>query len=96
MVGCEQVISLSQDKGLRILKFCFMLWTDEREPTIKYCTGRQIDVVQKTPEYRTLDEIDGRPMEFEWNIFQGFTTLQLCSKVPEFLSNMSTEPEDFT
>ena len=26
----------------------------------------------------------------------GFTTLQLCNKVQEFLSNMSTEPEDFT
>ena len=24
-----------------------MLWKDEREPTIKYCMGRQIDVVQK-------------------------------------------------
>ena len=31
-----------------------------------------------------------------WNIFPGFTTLQLCNKVQEFLSNMSTEPEDFT
>ena len=28
--------------------------------------------------------------------FPGFTTLQLCNKVQEFLSNMSTEPEDFT
>ena len=34
-------------------------------------------------------------MEFEWNIFPGFTTLQLCNKVQEFLSKMS-EPEDFT
>ena len=35
-------------------------------------------------------------MEFEWNIFPGFTTLQLYNKVQEFLSNMSVEPEDFT
>ena len=35
-------------------------------------------------------------MEFEWNIFPGFTTLQLCYKVREFLSKMSVEPEDFT
>ena len=33
-------------------------------------------------EYRTLDKIDSEPMEFEWNIFPGFTTLQLCSKSP--------------
>ena len=34
-------------KGLRILSFCIVPWKDEREPTIKYCMGRQIDVVQK-------------------------------------------------
>ena len=34
-------------KGLRIFRFCAMPWKDEREPTIKYCLGGQIDVVQK-------------------------------------------------
>ena len=33
-------------KGLRVFRFCIMPWKDEREPTIKYCMGRQIDVVQ--------------------------------------------------
>ena len=51
---------------------------------------------KSSSRYRTLDTIDGGPMEFEWNIFPGFTTLQLCHKVRELLSNMSTEPEDFT
>ena len=35
-------------------------------------------------------------MEFEWNIFPGFTTLQLCNKVQEFLSKKSIQPVDFT
>ena len=35
-------------------------------------------------------------MEFEWNIFPGFTTLQLCYKVQEFMSKMSIQIEDFT
>ena len=35
-------------------------------------------------------------MEFEWNIFPGFTTLQLCSKVQELLSRLSVTPEKFT
>ena len=43
-----------------------------------------------------LDRIDGEPMEFEWNIFPGFTSLQLCCKVQKFLSKMSEEPEKFT
>ena len=34
-------------EGLRIFRFCIVPWKDERETTIKYCMGRQIDVVQK-------------------------------------------------
>ena len=34
-------------KGLRIFRFCIVPWKDEREPAIKYCMGRQIDVVHK-------------------------------------------------
>ena len=33
-------------------------------------------------------------MEFEWNIFPGFTTLQLCNKVHEFMSKMG-DPSEF-
>ena len=50
---------------------------------------------KSSSQYRALDTIDGEPMEFEWNIFPGFTTLQLCNKVQEFLSKMSEEPEEF-
>ena len=35
-------------------------------------------------------------MEFERNIFPGFTTLQLCNKVQELMSKMSEKPEEFT
>ena len=51
---------------------------------------------KSSPQYRALDTIDGEPTEFEWNIFPGFTTLQLCHKVQEFLSKMSEKPEEFT
>ena len=42
-----------------------------------------------------LDRIDGEPMEFEWKYFPGFTTLQLCNKVHEFMTKMSEKPEEF-
>ena len=35
-------------------------------------------------------------MEFEWNIFPRFTTLQLCHKVQELLSRLSVTPEKLT
>ena len=64
-----------------------MPWKDEREPTIKLCM--RLTGFKSSPEYRALDKFDGEPMEFEWNIFPGFTTLQLCNKVQEFMSQMS-------
>ena len=45
---------------------------------------------------RHMDRIDGEPNEFEWNIFPGFTTLQLCHKVQDLLSRLSVTPEKFT
>ena len=33
-------------------------------------------------------------MEFEWNIFPGFTTLQLVKEVQKFMNKMS-DPEQF-
>ena len=35
-------------------------------------------------------------MEFEWNIFPGFNTLQLSQEVQELLSRFSVTPEKFT
>ena len=39
----------------------------------------------KTRMDKNLHRIDGEPMEFEWNIFQGFNTLQLSEEVKSLL-----------
>ena len=46
--------------------------------------------------YRDYDAITGESTEFEWNIIQGFTTLQLCDKISDLLSYMGQTPETFT
>ena len=64
------------------------------------CLGR----VHQHPEsnnasdksYRDYDGINGEPTEFEWNIFPGFTPLQLCGKVIDLLSRLGETPETFT
>ena len=40
---------------------------------------------KSSQEYRNFDRVDGEPMEFEWNIFQGFNTLQLSEEVKSLL-----------
>ena len=45
---------------------------------------------------RNFDRIDGEPMEFEWNIFPGFNTLQLSEEVKRLLLRLDETPENFT
>ena len=46
--------------------------------------------------YRDYDAFNGDPTEFEWNIFPGFTTLQLCDKINDLLSDLGQTPDTFT
>ena len=65
-----------------------------QNPTSNTVWERQLGWFKDSWQYRTLDTIDGEPMEFEWNIFPGFTTLQLVHKVHKLMSKMG-KPEQF-
>ena len=56
----------------------------------------QIEWITTSQSYRDYDGISGEPTEFEWNIFPGFTTLQLCGKINDPLSRLGETPETFT
>ena len=56
---------------------------------------KRIEWIITDKSYRDYDGINGEPTEFEWNIFPGFKTLQLCSKVTDALSNLGETPETF-
>ena len=44
--------------------------------------------VRAERNYRDFEIISGESAEFEWNIFPGFTTLQLCDKINDLLSSI--------
>ena len=52
--------------------------------------------IRSEKSYRDYDGINGESTEFEWNIFPGFTTLQLCNKISDILSHMGQTPAIFT
>ena len=52
--------------------------------------------IRSEKSYRDYDAVTGESTEFEWNIFPGFTTLQLCDKINDLLSNLGQTPETFT
>ena len=96
MVSDEEVISLAHAKVSVFSDSVLCLGQTHQNPQSNTAWERQLTWIKSSSQYRTLDTIDGEPMEIEWNIFPGFTTLQLCNKVQEFLSKMSDRPEEFT
>ena len=55
----------------------------------------KIDWFQNSLQYRELDRIDGEPMEFQWNIFPGFTTLQILFEIQNMMTEVKCEPHQF-
>ena len=52
--------------------------------------------IRSEKSYSDYDSINGESTEFEWNIFPGFDTLQLCDKISDLLSYLGRTPETFT
>ena len=44
---------------------------------------------------KDLNRIDGKPTEFEWKIFTGFTTLDFLEKIQDLMEDQKCEPEQF-
>ena len=94
LVNDEEVISLSRAKFSVFSDSVLCLGKVNQNPTSNTAWEEQLGWFKDSPQYRTLDTIDGEPMEFEWNIFTGFTTLQLVDEVEKFMNKMS-DPAQF-
>ena len=81
-------------KGLRFSDSVLSLGKMHQSPQSNTVWEDKLTLFESSSQHRTLDTIDGEPMEFEWNIFQGFTTLELVREVQKFMSRMG-ELEQF-
>ena len=52
--------------------------------------------VRAERSFRDYEDVSGESTEFEWNIFPGFTSLQLCDKISNLLSCLGQSLETFT
>ena len=84
--GDETVINLQSTKV-----YVFLQHLDSNDAWKNRIAG-----VKAEKSYRDYDAINGESTEFEWNIFPGFTTLQLCGKINNLLSDLGKTPETFT
>ena len=85
LIGDEQVISLQRTKVYVFSDSVLCLGKIHEIPRANTAWEERLAWFKSSPEYRNLDRIDGEPIEFEWNIFPGFTTLQLSHKDQELL-----------
>ena len=94
LVNDEEVISLSDAKVYVFSDSVLCLGKMNQNTLSNIVRERQLEWFKDSSQYRKLDTIDGEPMEYERNIFPGFSTLELVREVQGFMSNMG-EPEQF-
>ena len=85
LIGDEQVISLQRTEVHVFSDSVLCLGKILENPQSNGAWEDRLGWFNTSQEYRDLDRIDGEPVEFEWNIFPGFNTLQLSQEVKELL-----------
>ena len=96
MIGDETVINLQRTKVYVFSDSVLCFGKDSSTSESNEAWKKMIEWIITDKSYKDYDGINGEPTEFEWNIFPGFTTLQLCGKVNDLLSDLGQTPETFT
>ena len=96
LIGDETVINLQSTKVYVFSDSVLCLGRVLQHPDSNEAWKKRIEGITTDQSYRDYDGINGESTEFEWNIFPGFTTLQLCDKISDLLSSMEQTPESFT
>ena len=96
LIGDETVVIFSAQKSTSSRILCCASERFFNIPKSNEAWKNRVAGVRSEKSYRYYDGINGEPTEFEWNIFPGFTTLQLCGKVNDLLSDLGEAPETFT
>ena len=95
LIGDERIINLQCAK-VYVFSDSLCLGTVHQHPKSNEAWKDRIGWIVTDESYRDYDGINGEPTEFEWNIFPGFTTLQLCGKVTDLLSRIMSMFNDIS
>ena len=80
-IGDERIINLQRTKSTSFQILYCVLGRSIRILNLTKLGEKRIEWITSSQSYRNFDGINGEQTEFEWNIFLGFDTLQLCGKV---------------
>ena len=96
LIGDEIIINLQRTKVYVFSDSVLCLGRVLQHPDSNESWKNRVAGNQSWKSHRDYDAINGESTEFEWNIFPGFTTLQLCDKINDLLSNLGQTSETFT
>ena len=96
LINDEVVINLQSTKVYVFSDSVLCLGKVLQHPESNEAWKNRVAGARPERSYRDCDAINGESTEFEWNIFPGFTNLQLCDKISDLLSSMGQTPETFT
>ena len=96
LIGDERITNLQRTKVCVFSDSVLCLGKIHQNPESNKACEERIGWITTSQRYRNFDGIDGEPTKFEWNIFPGFDTLQLCDKVKSLLSRLGETLENFT
>ena len=91
----ETVINLQSTKVFVFSDSVLCLGRVLQHPESNEAWKNRVAGIRSEKNYRDYDAINGESTEFEWNIFPRFTTLQLCEKISDILSDLGQTPETF-
>ena len=93
LIGDERIINLQRTTVYVFSDSVLCLGKILQNPESNDSWEQKSGWINSSQNYRNIDRIDGEPTEFEWNIFPGFNTLQLCEKVKSLLYRLGETPE---
>ena len=94
--GDERIINLQRTKVYVFSDSVLCLGKIQQNPESNKAWEQRLGWIKSSQSCKNFDGIDGEPTKFEWNIFPGFDTLQLCDKVKSLLSRLGETLENFT
>ena len=95
LIGDETAINLQSTKVYVFSDSLLCLGKVLQHPEYNEAWKNRVAGVQYGKSYKDYDAINGESTEFEWNIFPGFTTLQLCGKINDLLSYLGQNSRNF-
>ena len=88
---CDKAIGITNVKTNVFADSVLCLWSVSDQPVEAW--KNKIKWYLENRYLKDLNRIDGEPMEFEWKIFPGFTTLGILEEIRKFMTELQCELE---